>query len=94
MESLIDFYAPSATRLATGLNMPVGEKTGAELMVDVVEKVRALQTEIGCATDFKRWGADASNMENIITAVASDPVAALFPLPPVKIQEISLKALG
>ena len=34
------------------------------------------------------------DMEQIVTAVATDPLAMFFPIPPEKIQEIALKAIG
>ena len=94
MESLADFYAPNAERLAQGLNMPANGKTGLDLMQDVILKIRDLQKQIGCSTDFKRWNVSAQDMEQIIVAVSSDPVAVLYPLPPKKIEEISLKVIG
>jgi alcohol dehydrogenase class IV len=94
MESLIDFYAPNAERLAQGLNMPTNGKVGLELMRDVIAKLRDLQQQIDCATNFKRWNVTAQDMEQIIMAVSSDPVAVLYPLTPEKIQEIALKVIG
>jgi len=94
MESLLDFYAPNAERLASALNMSVQGKSGVGLMHDVIERVRLLQQQVGCATDFKRWSVPEQDMEQIIAAVSSDPVAVLYPLSPEKIQEISLMAIG
>lgn len=94
MESLVDFYAPNAERLAQGLNMSANGKSGVELMRDVITKIRDIQQQIDCATDFKRWNVKADDMEKIVMAVASDPVAVLFPLAPEKIQEIALKVIG
>jgi alcohol dehydrogenase class IV len=94
MESLIDFYAPNAERLAQGLNMSTNGKVGIELMRDVIAKLRDLQQQIDCATNFKRWNVTAQDMEQIIMAVSSDPVAVLYPLTPEKIQEIALKVIG
>jgi alcohol dehydrogenase class IV len=94
MESLVDFYAPNAERLAQGLNMPVNGKSGLDRMHEVIAKIRHLQQQIGCATDFKRWNVSAQDMEQIIMAVCSDPVAVMYPLGPEKIQEIALKVIG
>jgi alcohol dehydrogenase class IV len=94
MESLVDFYAPNAERLARGLNMPTNGKSGVDLMQDVIARIRDLQQQIGCATNFKRWNVTAQDMEQIVLAVATDPVAVLYPLPPEKIQEIALKVIG
>lgn len=94
MESLFDFYMPNAGRLAQALNMATNGRGGADLLHEVIAKIRDLQARIGCATDFKRWNVKAEDMEQIILAVSSDPVAVLYPLPPEKIQEIALKVIG
>jgi alcohol dehydrogenase class IV len=94
MESLVDFYAPNAERLAQALNLPTNGKSGADLLHAVIAKIRELQTQIGCATDFQRWNVNTDDMEQIILAVASDPVAVMYPLAPEKIQEIALKVIG
>lgn len=94
MESLLEFYAPNAERLASALNMPFQGKSGTGLMHEVIERVRLMQQQVGCATDFKRWNVPVQDMEQIVVAVSSDPVAVLYPLPPEKITEISLKAIG
>jgi alcohol dehydrogenase class IV len=94
MESLFDFYMPNAGRLAQALNMATNGRGGPDLLHEVIAKIRDLQARIGCATDFKRWNVKAEDMEQIILAVSSDPVAVLYPLPPEKIQEIALKVIG
>ncbi len=63
-------------------------------MVDVIAKLRELQQQIGCATNLARWNVNADDMEQIVTAVASDPAAISFPIPVEKIQEITVKAIG
>ena len=93
-ESLMEMYIPNAERLARGLNMSDSGKSGADLVADVVAKIRDIQQQIGCATDLSRWKVKADDMEQIVTAVASDPLAMFFPIPPEKIQEIALKAIG
>ena len=84
----------NAERLAQALNMPASDKTGKDLMLDVIAKIRDLQQQIGCATDLSRWNVKAEDMEQIVIAVASDPVAMFYPIPLEKIQEITLKAIG
>jgi len=93
-ESLLEMYIPNAERLASGLNMPDSGNSGAELVTEVVAKIRDIQQQIGCATDLSRWKVKADDMEQIVTAVATDPLAMFFPIPPEKIQEIALKAIG
>jgi len=93
-EALKEIYVPNARRLAQSLNMPASDKNDEDLMDDVIAKIRDIQQQIGCATDLSRWNVKAEELEQIVMAVASDPVAMFFPIPPEKIQEITLKAIG
>jgi len=93
MEVLPEFYLPNARRLANALNMDV-EGSNDVILAAVVERLKALQEEIGCATDFKRWGAKVEDMENIVMAIATDPAALFYPIPPDRIQQIAIKAAG
>lgn len=94
MEVLPEFYAPNAERLANALNMPTTGGTGEALVLEVVAKLRQFQQQIGCATDFSRWGAKAEDLANIIEAIASDPAAMFYPIPVDRIEQIALKAIG
>ena len=94
MECLPELYVPNAERLAQALNMPRGDKTGEALLEDVIANVRDIHQRVNCATDLSRWNVTADNMEAIIMAVASDPIGVFYPIPPEKIQEITLKAIG
>jgi len=93
-ESLGEMYIPHAQRLARSLNMGDSGRTGADLMADVVARIRDIQAEIGCATDLSRWNVRAADMAQIIAAVSSDPLAMFYPIPVEKIEEITLKAIG
>jgi alcohol dehydrogenase class IV len=93
-EALKEMYVPSARRLAQALNLPHADRDDADLMDDVVAKIRDIQQQIGCATDLSRWQVSADDLEQIVTAVATDPLAMFFPIPPEKIQEITLRAIG
>lgn len=94
MEVLPEFYAPNAERLANAMNMSPTGNSGEALVLDVVAKLREFQQQIGCATDFSRWGAKAEDLANIIEAIASDPAAMFYPIPVDRIEQIALKAIG
>lgn len=94
METLPELYIPQAERLAQGLNMQPDGKTGEALLEDVIGSIRQLQQDTGCATDLSRWKVSADRMEEIVMAVATDPIAVFYPIPPEKIAEITLKAIG
>jgi len=93
MEALPEFYLPNAKRLANALNMDTNGSDEA-LLSGVIERIKSFQQEIGCATDFKRWGAKVEDMEKIVMAIASDPAALFFPIPIDRIQKIAIKAAG
>lgn len=93
MEALPEFYMPNAKRLANALNMS-SEGSDEAVLSAVVERLRTLQKEIGCATDFKRWGVKVEDVESIIVGVASDPAALFYPIPLDRIQQIAIKAAG
>ncbi|MEH6824566.1 MAG: iron-containing alcohol dehydrogenase [Motiliproteus sp.] len=95
MEVLREFYLPSAQRLAAALNMQVSDEEDNGLVLDrVIARVRGIQQEVGCLTDFGRYNIAATDIERIIMAVASDPVAMFFPMTPQQIQQIAVKAIG
>ena len=94
METLPELYIHQAERLAQALNMQPGDKTGEALLQDVIAKVREIQQAVGCATNLSRWEVTADRLEEIVMAVATDPIAAFYPIPPEKIAEITLKAIG
>ena len=94
MEALPELYIPQAERLAQGLNMQPDGKTGEALLEDVIGGIRQLQQDTGCATDLSRWDVSADRIEEIVMAVATDPIAVFYPIPPEKIAEITLKAIG
>jgi len=94
MECLPELYIPNAGRLAQALSMPAGDQSGAELLTDVIAKVRDIQQQVKCATNLSRWNVSAEDLERIVMAVASDPIGVFYPIPPAKIEEITLKAIG
>ncbi len=94
METLPELYIPNAERLAQGLNMQPDGRSGADLLEDVIARIRRLQAQTHCATDLQRWKVTADRMDEIVTAVATDPIAVFYPIPPEKIAEITIKAIG
>ncbi len=94
MEVLPELYIPNAERLARALNLAPNGKTGEALLADVIACVRDLQRRTACHTNLSKWGVKVEDLEQIIAAVATDPLAVFFPIPPEKIQEITLRAIG
>lgn len=94
MECIPELYIHQAERLAKALNMPVSTSTGEARLAEVIARIRELQQQIGCATDFSRWGVKESDMERILAAVASDPMGVFFPIPADRVIAITRKAMG
>lgn len=93
MESLPEFYVPNAERLAKALNLQ-SNATGESLLADVVERIKSFQAQIGCETNFKRWGVKLDDLDKIVMAIASDPAALFYPIAIDRITKIATKAVG
>ena len=93
IEALPEFYLPNAKRLAKALNMEA-EGTDQEVLTAVVNKLKDFQQQIGCATNFTKWGAKAEDMEQIIMAISTDPAALFYPIPLDRIQKIAEAMIG
>lgn len=93
MEALPEFYLPNAERLASALNMTALATPEATLAA-VVARLKAFQQEIGCATEFSRWGAKPEDMEKIVMAIMTDPAALFFPIPLDRIEVIARAMVG
>lgn len=94
MEALPALYIPHVDRLARALNMAPGGIGGQELLDAIVAHIRAFQLEVSCAIDFSRWEVTPDCMTNVVQAIATDPVAAYYPIPSAVSQQIVNKALG
>jgi alcohol dehydrogenase class IV len=93
MEKLPEFYLPNAKRLAKALNMQPLSSDG-ETLAAVVAKLKDFQQQIGCATNFAKWGIKAEDMEKIVVAISSDPAALFYPIPQDRIVEIAEAMMG
>jgi alcohol dehydrogenase class IV len=94
IESLPEFYEPQAERLCRALNIAVNGQSRAELLADVVDRVRDFQTEIGCHTSMAPWNLTESDIEGVCQAVAADSTAIFYPLPRSAIEQVVIKAIG
>lgn len=93
MEEVVEFYIPYATLLAKAFNL--AECADPEATVrNVIERIKRLQQAVGMPTDFAEFRIPASDLETIVIAVASDPLAMLYPIPPDRIARIALRVMG
>ncbi|RDE24399.1 iron-containing alcohol dehydrogenase [Motiliproteus coralliicola] len=95
IDELRDFYRPNAARLAVGLNLHAVADADADAQLDaVVERLNQMLDETGQSRTFSRFAIDPSEIERIVMAIATDPVAAFMPINPQKIAAITARAIG
>jgi alcohol dehydrogenase class IV len=94
MEALPEFYVPQAQRLAAALGLDVGGNSGELLLMDVIERIVALQRDIGCASDFAAFDISPEDGDKIAAAIAADPAALFYPIPVEAITSIVARAIG
>jgi alcohol dehydrogenase class IV len=92
MEELIEFYLPYASQLAKAFSIPDGEPEAT--VREVIARIKRLQQEIGMPVDFSEFKIPASDIERIVIAVASDPLAMLYQMPPQKVAAIASRVIG
>ena len=94
MEALPEFYVPQAPRLARALGLDSIGNRGELLLMDVIERIIALQRDIGCASDFSAYGISPEDGDKIAAAIAADPAAMFYPIPAAAITSIVARAIG
>jgi alcohol dehydrogenase class IV len=93
MEEVIDFYLPYASQLARAFGL--ADTGGPEETVRrVIARIKQLQQAVGMPADFAEFRIPASAVDRIVLAVASDPLASLYPIPPARIARIALRVMG
>lgn len=74
-----EHYLPRIRKFAQGLGMPIGNKTDAELLADVIAKVEDLQAKAGIPTAFDLEISPAQ-FDHLVTEVKTDPAGLQYPL--------------
>ncbi len=82
------YYAKSIRSLATLLNTSHKDKTELEIIENVAEYISDLNKELGLPSNFNQFNIQSSEFEDIIIAVQTDPVAALYQMPLETIQNV------
>ena len=93
IDALPEFYAPAAPRLAAALGVNASG-TAAEVLDRVSTRIRRLMAETVHPFDFSDRRIPVSDVERAVMAVASDPLAMLYPLPPERITAILARTFG
>ncbi len=92
MEEVIEFYLPYAGPLAKAFAIPRGEPEAT--VRQVIARIEALQEQIGLPADFAAFKIPATDLERIVMAIATDPLAMLYQIPPEKIAAIAARVSG
>lgn len=93
MEALPELYIPQARRLALALNMEIPVGSDKEVFHAVLEKIHDFQAKVKCEVNFERWEVSVNRIEEILLAIASDPVSLYYPIPIETIRKIALKVM-
>ncbi len=94
MTEIPEFYVPQAERLALALDIDTKGKEGDALLTEVIEAIIRLQHDIGCASDFASHNIAVEDIDGIVAAIAADPAAIFYPIPPGAIMRIVKSAIG
>lgn len=92
MEELIEFYLPYAAPLAKAFGVVLGEPEAS--VRAVIARIKGLQQETGMPADFAEFAIPADDMQRIVMAIASDPLAIMYQIPPQKIAAIVARVMG
>ncbi len=87
MEACPEFYAGKGQRLAKALNLSQNG-SDQELLGNCIKFLKDFQQRIGCTTNFKRWEVNQDKQDAIYHAIASDPAAMFYSIPPTAMAKI------
>jgi len=93
LETLTEFYLPHAASLAFALNLDTRGRTPEQLLEAVIQRIRAMQDECGFDGTLNRFNVSSADMEKIVMAIATDPLAMFYPIPADKIAAIVEKVI-
>ncbi len=93
MEEVIEFYVPYAATLAKAFGLAQSADPEATVR-RVIERITQLQQAVRMPADFANFKIPAGELERIVMAVASDPLAMLYPIPPARIARIATRVMG
>ncbi|ASS97677.1 MULTISPECIES: iron-containing alcohol dehydrogenase [Geobacillus] len=88
MEAIPELYLPKAKQLAEVLGIHDHGQGDDVLLAKSIEQIRQLRDDIGLPEDFADYPITAEQFAATISAVASDPAAVSFPMPPELIRAI------
>ncbi|MGG4489681.1 iron-containing alcohol dehydrogenase [Metabacillus idriensis] len=93
MEGIPSLYLPKIHQLAEALNVEAKNEEAQTVLNKVIDKIKLLQHKAGLPADFSDYSISEGDLEKVIPAVALDPAAVSFPMPPELIYAISQKVV-
>ncbi|CAM4216508.1 alcohol dehydrogenase [Bacillus manliponensis] len=81
MERLPGLYEANAHKLADALRIDTNGNEPPQLLKGIVNKIKALQEKVGLQNNFTQYNARESDLEQVIQAVATDPLSVAYPIP-------------
>jgi alcohol dehydrogenase class IV len=91
MEEVIEFYLPFSRQLARAFAIPNGEAEATVRLV--IARIKGLQQQIGMPPDIAAFRIPAGDIERIVMAIATDPLAMLYQIPPQKIVAVATRVI-
>ena len=83
-----EYYCKSIKSLAALLNISSKDKMKSEIIEDIVKYIEELNQKIGLPSNFDQFNIQLDEFEDIILAIQTDPVAALYQMPLETIQNV------
>lgn len=81
MKEIPELYSEKIEQLAQALNIDVSNNSKSKIHEAVLEKIGALQKEVGLPADFSAYNISEDDFEATVKAVQTDPAGRAYPLP-------------
>ena len=94
MESLPHLYLPRIAEYAQAFGLETANREPQQLLGDVIGKIRQMLQEVGLSLTFDDFNISPEDLPKTVAAVASDPTAVFFRLPPELIVAVGQKVIG
>ncbi len=94
MKEVPELYREKIGQLAQALNLDIAGKTKNAIHADVLEKISALQKEVGLPNDFSAYNISKDDLDVTIKAVQTDPAGRSYPLSAEIIRKIGEQVSG
>lgn len=94
LEEMRDFYTSNGKRLAVALNCSISDLSESEALDLAISRITKLQQTVGFSPVFSRFNLPEAELDNIVAAIASDPLSMFYPIPAERVIAIVKRAAG